>query len=493
MLRDLVRTMSATAPRPTRQLAVLGHSGEPEAPELCRAHCLEGCAASIAERGCAWLRSVAAGAPDPQLAPGGTCEKGFTIAARPFTAANRSGFLVGVCDGPGTEYEELLARLAALARTVEQVGALLAENDGLANEVLGSYEQLNLIFDFTNCISRITDAFEIERLLLRRIGMLLRSDQLYAVHADGRRFGYDVGRDAALADEAVQAYRSRVEAEIAQVRSTRTVAVRADAHGRTLLGPLTRLDGAVDVVIATRPADGPDFNSGDMLVLESLLSFGGQIIANCELHEQLRRFSVETTRALVSAIDKKDHYTSGHSERVGFLARLVGEGMNLSKSEVEVLEWTGLLHDVGKIGVREEILNKEGPLTAEEFELIKMHPEMGYEILKPIASFEIVLDGVLYHHENPDGSGYPAALKGAEIPLAARIVHVVDVFDALSSNRSYRPAFTIERAMRILREEAGTKLDADVVNVFIQSFLELPKRDPETYKTLFSHLRSESE
>jgi putative two-component system response regulator len=181
----------------------------------------------------------------------------------------------------------------------------------------------------------------------------------------------------------------------------------------------------------------------------------------------------------VAAIDKKDRYTSGHSERVGYLAKLIGRQMGIPANELQVLEMSGLLHDVGKIGVPEGILRKPGKLTKEEYDIIKSHPRMGHEILTPIASFGGVLDGVLYHHENPDGSGYPDGLGNDEIPLFARIIHVVDVFDALTSTRSYRVAFSPEQAYEILREEAGTKLDAEVVAVFLEMVSALQATSPD--------------
>ena len=203
----------------------------------------------------------------------------------------------------------------------------------------------------------------------------------------------------------------------------------------------------------------------------------------------LRRMSLEVTRALVAAVDKKDHYTSGHSERVGFLTRLIAERYGLRPTEVQIMEWAGLLHDIGKIGIHEEILRKPGKLTAEEFEAIKQHPRMGYEILKPIASFELVLDGVLYHHEHPDGSGYPEGRRRDEIPLVARILHVADTFDALTSTRSYRQAFTVEKAMQIIRDECGVRIDAEAAAKFFCAFEDYSRRDPDDYAARFPALQ----
>jgi HD-GYP domain-containing protein (c-di-GMP phosphodiesterase class II) len=188
---------------------------------------------------------------------------------------------------------------------------------------------------------------------------------------------------------------------------------------------------------------------------------------------------------LVNAIDQKDNYTYGHSERVGFLAKVTGQSLGLTSKELQKLEWAGLLHDVGKIGIPEHVLNKPGRLTPEEFDLIKEHPGRSYEVLRPVASLEPVLDAVLYHHENPDGTGYPKGLKGEEIPLMARIIHVVDVFDALTSTRSYRGAYDVERAIEIISKDSGTKLDAQIVECFFGAWAILPKSHPEQYRRWF--------
>jgi HD-GYP domain-containing protein (c-di-GMP phosphodiesterase class II) len=345
---------------------------------------------------------------------------------------------------------------------------LLDENEGLAEEVLRSYEQLNLLFDFTQQIASLTDVAAIEETLVARLGKLLAAESVVVFAPDGDLRCYDVSPAASVSPGDPAVLDERLRAEIGALRPARAVSVHTTATAQVLLGPLVRLDDQVDLVLTLRRPAAGEFTSGDMLMLESILAFGGQIISNAESHERLRRMSLESTRALVAAIDKKDHYTSGHSERVGRLARLTGQRLGVAAHQLQVLEMSGLLHDVGKIGVPEEILCKPGALTEPELRVIRKHPVMGYEILKPIASFGTVLDGVLYHHENADGSGYPEGLSGETIPLFARIIHAVDVFDAVTSTRSYRAAFDFEAACQILRDESGTKLDPAVVRVLLE-------------------------
>jgi HD-GYP domain-containing protein (c-di-GMP phosphodiesterase class II) len=192
---------------------------------------------------------------------------------------------------------------------------------------------------------------------------------------------------------------------------------------------------------------------------------------------------------MVNAIDQKDQYTCGHSERVGFLSMVTGKAMGLKISQLQELEWGGLLHDVGKIGIPEKVLNKPARLTDEEFAIIKHHPARGYAVLKPIGTLKDVLDIVLHHHEVPDGTGYPKGLKGDAIPLLARIVHVVDAFDALTSDRPYRRPYSPEKAISILRQDAGTKFDSIIVEFFIEVWQHLSVEYPREHQKWFASLQ----
>ena len=374
-----------------------------------------------------------------------------------------------------------LQQLDALSQVLCAVRDLVTENEGLAEEVLRSYEQLNVVFDFTRRIARLTDADAIRAGLIRQIAELLDAEDLWIVEDD------DAVEHFAGAGAQTDRPLPVDHAQLEGFRQRGGVFVHDDGRQHLLIAVLERLDDRRSVLIARRgPGSGP-FVSGELMLVEALTSLGVQLLNNAELHSRLRRMSVETTRALVAAIDKKDHYTCGHSERVGLLARLTGEQLGLPESELQTLEWAGLLHDVGKIGVPEEVLTKPGKLNDQEWEYIRQHPTMGYEILKPIASFTGVLDAVLYHHENPDGTGYPHGLEGDQIPLFARIVHVVDVFDALSSDRAYRPAFSLEKTIEILTREAGTKLDPACVRAFLAALENLRQNDPQRFAELFPH------
>lgn len=169
---------------------------------------------------------------------------------------------------------------------------------------------------------------------------------------------------------------------------------------------------------------------------------------------------------LSNIIEAKDKYTDSHTHRVAKLSRAIGIKIGLDKKTVDDLEYAGFVHDIGKIGVPDYILNKDSSLTDAEFEEIKKHPSIGEKMLRPLKDMEGVLDAVRHHHEKLNGSGYPDKLKGDEISISARIVAVADIFDALYSDRSYRKALSIEKVEEIMKKEALDKLiDKDMVNV----------------------------
>jgi putative nucleotidyltransferase with HDIG domain len=163
------------------------------------------------------------------------------------------------------------------------------------------------------------------------------------------------------------------------------------------------------------------------------------------------------------ALDARDPYTSGHSERVSALSVAIGREMHLDERTLEVLRLGALLHDIGKIGISDNLLRKPAVLTPDEYEVIKSHPTVGSRILRNVRFLDAHLPIVELHHERPDGRGYPCGLKGDEIPLLARIVHVADAYDAMTSARAYRPALPAAVGLRELRRCAGTEFDADAV------------------------------
>jgi diguanylate cyclase (GGDEF)-like protein/putative nucleotidyltransferase with HDIG domain len=189
--------------------------------------------------------------------------------------------------------------------------------------------------------------------------------------------------------------------------------------------------------------------------------------------EQIASLNMRTIEALALAIEAKDHTTHTHLQRVRTYAVEIAKEIGLSPGEIEALRAAALLHDIGKLAVPEHIINKPGKLTPEEFEKMKVHPLVGAEILDRVAFPYPVAPIVRSHHERWDGSGYPAGLAGAEIPIGARILSVVDCLDALASDRQYRPAIPLDRAMQTVKEKAGIWFDPQIVAVLERRYVEL--------------------
>lgn len=190
--------------------------------------------------------------------------------------------------------------------------------------------------------------------------------------------------------------------------------------------------------------------------------------------------AVSSVKTLISVINAKDRYTYGHSERVVLYSRLMANKLNLSKKDKENLIYGAYMHDIGKINIPKEVLMKKMPLTNEEWEMLKQHPENGVEIIKTIDSLSGAMPIILHHHERYDGKGYPYGLKGEEIPFLARILCVVDSFDAMTSNRPYNKRKTYEEAIEELKRCSGAQFDPELSNAFI----EVIKENSEKFDSL---------
>jgi HD-GYP domain-containing protein (c-di-GMP phosphodiesterase class II) len=210
-----------------------------------------------------------------------------------------------------------------------------------------------------------------------------------------------------------------------------------------------------------------DFTSEDMQMLASLAHQVGPAVENARMYETLRETFYGISMALAEALEKRDYYTGGHTNRVSAYCMAIGGRLNLGEKEMESLWLASILHDIGKIGVEDRVLQKPGQLDAVEFALMSRHSEYGSEILSHLKSHRTVIPGVRSHHEKYDGNGYPDSLKGSDIPLVARIIAVADAFDAMTSDRPYRNALSHRQAFAELERCRGTQFDPDVVDAFL--------------------------
>lgn len=212
------------------------------------------------------------------------------------------------------------------------------------------------------------------------------------------------------------------------------------------------------------------FDSGDLMFLQALSHQGAVAIQNAQLFRDVEAGFLSTVQALAQAVDAKDSYTAGHSGRVTEYSVLIAIQLGLDPEIIRRVRLSGLLHDVGKIGIADSVLGKPGKLTDEEFTVMKSHPAVGGNILAPVAQLADVIPGVVSHHERFDGRGYPRGLKGEDIPLLGRIIGVADAFDAMTSHRVYRPRLSDETALNELNKNSGTQFDSRMVEAFLAVF-----------------------
>ena len=186
-----------------------------------------------------------------------------------------------------------------------------------------------------------------------------------------------------------------------------------------------------------------------------------------ELYTKMRKMYLETIRALAAAIDAKDPYTKGHSERVAQLSVVLAQDLHLSDRDIENIEYTALLHDIGKIGIDDRILGKSSKLSNEEFKKIKEHPIVGANIIEPVDFLKNSYEAIYHHHERYNGGGYPDGLKAKDIPLCARIIAVADAYDAMGSDRPYRKKLSKEKILKEFTEQSGKQFDPQIVNALM--------------------------
>lgn len=241
----------------------------------------------------------------------------------------------------------------------------------------------------------------------------------------------------------------------------------------TRLIPIIMITGLNDIdnKIQAIDAGADDFLTKPFNNLE-IIARVRSLIRFKRLNDELENAS-NVVFALARAIEAKDHYTEGHGERVSVLATSLAEYINLDPRSIDAVKKGGVLHDCGKIGCPDAILNKPGPLTPDEFKIILRHPENGWEICRHLKSLQHVLPCIRWHHEKLDGTGYPDGLGENDIPKTVRIMSITDVYDALSTARSYKPAFPAETCFRILLEEANRGWwDKELVKAFVEMMRE---------------------
>ncbi len=244
--------------------------------------------------------------------------------------------------------------------------------------------------------------------------------------------------------------------------------VEADEQFRNFVAAPVILTHGLSGIIIAADKDGGNFVDDDVQTLIHIGSQSGVAVENAELRRKLQNAYLSTVSVLADAMEAKDPYTRGHCEMVSQFARRIARRLSLTAQEQSIVSYAALLHDIGKIGVSDGILNKPSALLPEERELVRSHVRVGHDLLRHVPALSLVADAVLHHHEWFDGSGYPDGLQGDAIPLASRIVCVVDSYGAMITRRSYKEAYGEEYARAELARCAGIQFDPSIVEAFYQ-------------------------
>ena len=242
--------------------------------------------------------------------------------------------------------------------------------------------------------------------------------------------------------------------------------------------PLKTPSQTLGVLNLVRLPGREPFSNLDLELINVLASQASISIENVRLYHNIRDNYLKTIRAFALAVEVKDEYTHGHSENVMKYTVMIAKHLNMPHHEIERIKYAGLLHDIGKIGVSESILNKPGKLTPQEFQEIKKHPELGAKIIADVPFLKSMVPLVLHHHEFFGGGGYPGGIAGEEIPLGARILTVSDAFEAMTSDRPYRKSLPQEVAFNILETQKGIQFDPGIVDAFLTIMREKKEENP---------------
>ncbi len=226
----------------------------------------------------------------------------------------------------------------------------------------------------------------------------------------------------------------------------------------------------IGVLEAVNKDEGVDFDEADLSLFSSLADQVAIALDNARLYQEQEEMFLQTAESLADAIEKRDHYTGGHTQRVTLYSLAIGRYLPLKPIERKWLKIASVLHDIGKIGIEDQILKKPHALSPQEFDVLKTHSDLGAEIIDHIGQLREIVPGVRYHHEKINGKGYPKGLKGEDIPLIAKIVAVSDTYDAMTTDRPYRKALAKAATVRELKRCSGTQFDEEVVEAFMKAF-----------------------
>ena len=390
------------------------------------------------------------------------------------------------------ERKRLLMERNALIDDLKSANEELAYNRGLLEDKISEIDselsrrviRLSTLYDISRSISSITNVEDLLNNIMDRILSVLNntagifwladneSKLLKKVVTRGvKKDGFvpeSIGIIEGEAGETIRSDHVRIFRQCSEISDPVFKRLcEAENINSLILVPL-RYENEILGLISMLFRDESSIKDDDVNLLIAIADQASVSIKNAELYSKQQRMFRETIEALATAINSRDHYTSGHSNMVTKYAVMIAGRMDFNKERLELIRIVGILHDVGKIGITDLILNKPDKLTDEEMGVIKAHPVLGRFILESIHALKPAARIIYHHHERYDGKGYPDGISGENIPLESRIIQIADIFDALTSDRIYRKALPFDEAVSIIREGLGTVSDPEVGKILME-------------------------
>ncbi len=378
---------------------------------------------------------------------------------------------------------ELIERLLQSAHDLMHLEQGHESNIHSTNSIAGQlgrvYEEVVLIQDLAQFLRPDVDPLTLSEAVMERVRLISDSKLSALCLRHGNVAEYQVCGDWGLDGPEIESLVHEILGErppqivVRNHIDASPLRLRYPTVQSVVAVPLFESDEIPSWLVLANPNDGRELGTEEANMMKSI---GGVLSAHAQVVELFRHHEemvLAFIRSLVTTLDAKDSYTRGHSERVALVAQRIAIEMNLSREDSEEIYQAGLLHDIGKIGVDDAVLNKQASLSPVEFRKIAKHPEIGHTIISELKNLSHVLPGILHHHERYDGRGYPNKLAGGDIPRMARILAVADAFDAMGSDRPYRKGMGREEIEQVLLKGSGNQWDPEVVQAFLSARFEI--------------------